>query len=438
MTKGRITAKFGGSSVQSDDSIRNVRDIIRADRRRKFIVVSAPKGVTNTLVEWCDASNRRRRQIWTELKQRFRAISAGLGTNLDIDALFERIEREVRAIRGREWRRHFVVSRGEWLNAQIIAAHLGFRFLDAAMLFCFTQNGKFDYKATLRRAKSLKLATMHADGVVIPGFYGGVKGRAGYVCTFSRGGSDITGAIVACLTEAKVYENWTDVNGVYAADPRIVPDARKNETMTYRELRELSFMGAKVFHEAAVAFVRSAGIPVHVRNTFQPEDTGTYVAPKLSLARRCNVTGVAGKNGFSIVTLEKFGMDEETGILARAADMFARAGIGVNVTSSIDSMTFIVETRSLRPHEDRLVRSLRRTFELDDIRVEHDIALVCTVGEGMRHTPGMSALVDTALAQEQINIILELQGGSEINIIRGIKVKDYERGIRAIYRNVCT
>ncbi len=432
-----VAAKFGGTSVRDAERILNVRDIVRADSRRRFIVVSAPAGVTNELIRWLDAAEDEQKRIWKSLIVRFEDIVTRLGIDTDIGHLFNGIEKRIHELKARGqdvWLRHFVRSRGEWINAQIVAATLGFEFLDASDLIVFQKNQKYSANRTLRRAGRVRLRDKHAHGVVIPGFYGAVAGRKNTVCTFTRGGSDITGAIVALLIGAEVYENWTDVEGVFAADPRIIPNPHKNEMMTYKELRELTFMGAKVFHEDAVAIVRSANIPIHVRCTTTPEKPGTMIVAKLPDGiQRPTVTGVAGKNGFTQVVMEKYGMDDEIGILSRAANVFTRARIGLNVSSSIDSLTFIVETAAFRSVRDRILTELRGKFQPDDVRVEDDIALMCTVGEGMRGRPGTSAKLDTALADANINIVLELQGGSQINIIRGVKEADLSRAIRASY-----
>ncbi len=377
-------------------------------------------------------------KIMAAVQERFADIVAELGLQLDISKIFSDITAVCEQLRrhgkGDELY-HYAVSRGEWLNGQIVAAECGFEFVDPLNPVVIDKHGQWMPKATRRLAEKIGLLKRTEQGVVIPGFYGrastGGKFRPRLL---SRGGSDITGAIVAVLTGAKVYDNWTDVAGFFTADPRVVPNAHKNDWMTYKELRELTFMGAKVFHEDAVAIVRSAGIPIHLRCTMTSDEPGTMIVLKLpEHVRRPIVTGIAGKNGFSQIVMEKYGMDDETGILSKAANVFARTNVGVNVSSSIDSLTFIVETKSFQPFQEHILGELERRFRPDDMRIEDEIALMCTVGEGMRDRPGTSARLDTSLAAANINIVLELQGGSQINIIRGVKEKDLQNAIRAAH-----
>jgi aspartate kinase len=433
MKRAPIVAKFGGTSVKDADCIRRVVRIVRADSQRTFVVVSAPAGVTNALIEWCTASASRRSVIWNDVEERFVRIAQDLETDVNMRSLFREIEREIKRLEDTPWLRHYVLSRGEWLNAHLVAAVLGYSFLDARSFIAFKKNGQFDFKKTGMRAHALDLRLYGEVGVVVPGFYGGVAGSGNAVCTFSRGGSDITGAIVAALVGAGKYENWTDVDGVYAADPRVVPHARKNDVMTYRELRELTYMGAKVFHEDAVGYVRDAGIPIHVRCTTLPDGRGTLIVPERTEKSATTVTGVAGKNGFSTLVVDKYGMDDEVGFLAKAASIFTANGLSVNVSSSIDSLTFIVESDTLASCEKRVRATLQRALRPDAIRVRHRVALVCTVGEGMVDTVGVSAKISGALAAHDINIVLELQGGSQINVIRGVDENDLAAAIRAIY-----
>lgn len=432
-----VAAKFGGTSVENAVCIANVCDIVKSNPNRRVIVVSAPAGMTNQLLA-AYRDNIELEVLMGSVRDRFADIVKELQVDFSVDDLIETITSEVSRYRvemGQKDLHDYVVSRGEWMCAQIVARVLDYDFVDALDFIVVDSKGTCKLDITKRRATSIRLLERaRKNGVVMGGFYGRASSGRVRPALFSRGGSDISGAIAAVVSEAEVYENWTDVEGVYAADPRIVTHPRKNDSMTYKELRELTFMGAKVFHEDAVAIVRGAGIPIHVRSTLTPEKNGTLIADSLSGKPLTRVTGVAGKNGFSIVTIEKYGMDDEIGILSRAANVFTKARIGVNVSSSIDSLTFIVESDALRPVQEHLVSTLMNTFQPDDIRVEHDIALVCTVGEGMRNTKGVSATVDNALANAGINIILELQGGSQINIIRGVKESDFKMAIEAIYK----
>lgn len=438
LTFSRLAAKFGGTSVRDAKCIKNVRTICVGSRQ--FVVVSAPAGVTNSLIEWVGGDPELRSRIWNDLRARFGTIVSDLNVDLDIEDLFEQIDARIKELEEwiakgwieKLWLEHFVRSRGEWVNAQIIAKCFGYRFVDAAEFVVFDTAERYQHERTLRAAGKIKLAQM-VGGVVIPGFYGRVAGKRNMICTFSRGGSDITGAIVAALVHADVYENWTDVPGILAADPRIVENPRLNSWMTFKELRELSFMGAKVFHEDAVAIVRNAGIPIHIRCTHTPTVDGTMVSHALPVdISRPTVTGVASKNGFSAVIVEKYGLNDSLGIKAQAELVFAKYGVGVDTSSSIDSVTFVVSTKEVEPHRQVISDILQRRFRPDNMFWIDDLSLVCTVGEGMRDQIGISARVSGALAHASINIELELQGGSQINIMRGVARKDEQNAVRAI------
>jgi len=443
-----LACKFGGTSVTDAARILHIRNsIVRRNRRRRAIVVSAPAGVTNMLIEWVESlietSLPRKDFIMDAVRDRFVTMVQELGLSLNINTMFDEIlaHCEFLGHSGRNEELYdFAVTRGEWVNAQIVAEVLGFEFVDAADFIRFTWwHGTFDMEATRRRAMQIGLAEKAQRGVVIPGFYGRGRGlfpwSSGRIQAFSRGGSDITGAIVAVLVGASVYENWTDVAGIFAADPRVVHNPRKNVMMTFRELRELTFMGFKVFHEDAVAFVRDANIPIHVRCTMTPDKAGTMIVSKIpAKMRRPVVTGVASQNGFSIVTLEKYGLNDNIGVQGLVERVFTKAGVGVNTTSSIDSITVIVDTAAFKPEQNRVLEELKR-FRADDIRIKDDIALVCTVGEGMRDRIGVSAAISGSLARSRINIELVLQGGSQINVILGVAAHNGPRAVRAVYNN---
>ncbi|MDO8513952.1 MAG: aspartate kinase [bacterium] len=441
MPNAIIAAKFGGTSVEDAASIIHLRDnIVRCDPRRRAIVVSAPAGVTNMLIRWVksfiDQSRPTKDVIMVSVRRRFARIARELELSLDIDAMFREIQAHCEDLRSSELideLYHYAVSRGEWVNGQIVAATLDFEFVDALRFIVVDRKGHCKLSATKRLAEQIGLVGKTRHGIVVGGFYGRASSGTVRPTLFSRGGSDITGAIVAVLVRAKVYENWTDVAGIFAAHPHIVRNPRKNGLMTYKELRELTFMGFKVFHEDAVAFVRDANIPIHVRCTMTPEKQGTIIVKKLPKGRRPIVTGVASRNGFSIVTLEKYGLNDNLGVQGRIERVFTQEGVGVNTTGSIDSVTVIVETKLFKPVRDLILKKLKR-FQPDDIRVQNNIALICTVGEGMRNRVGVSAAVSDAIATSRTNVEIELQGGSQINVMRGVKEKNGPRAVRAIDR----
>jgi aspartate kinase len=440
-TEGQKTAKFGGTSLADANRISKVVEIVKSDPSRRFVVVSAPgkrhaedQKVTDMFAHWARADEEEKNALLEIIYARFKSIVDELEVGIDLDALFEKIEQEAHPLRRNEHRLlHFALSRGEWLCGKIVAAALGFEFLDAAEFITFDSRGTYDPEATTKRAKRIKLQEKARKGVVIPGFYGHVAGSKGMIQTFPRGGSDITGAIVAALVEASVYENWTDVLGIRMADPRVVKNPKKIPLMTYRELRELTFMGANVFHENAVAPVRAVGIPIHVRSTSAPSKTGTWIVTEISKPK-LPVTGIAGKGGFTTVTLLKYDMNNEVGFLWRALGVFQKLGIGVDhCPGTVDSVSFVVATATLEGKQERLIELLNSACNPDVIRMSNKLGLVCTVGIGMAETPGIAGDICSALGKAGINITLLNQGGSEINIVVGVKEEDLAPAIRAIY-----
>jgi aspartate kinase len=435
-----IAAKFGGTSVENAARISHLRNnIIRPGRARTAIVVSAAAGVTNMLIEWAnwfnDTSLPSKESLLYAVEQRYDETARALKLPLDIPAMFREIW--ATCIKMRAGNRtaevyNYVVSRGEWVNAQIVAAALGFEFVDAQQFLVLDKRGRCQLTATKRHAERIRLTQRARRGIVVGGYYGRASTSARSIKLFSRGGSDITGAILAVLVGAAVYENWTDVAGIFAADPRIVKQPVKNDEMTFKELRELTYMGFKVFHEDAVAFVRDADIPIHIRCTMTPEVDGTMVR-KARTKPAARIAGVAGKNGFSMVVVEKYGMNDVRGVQTRIERAFTGCGLSVNTIPSIDSVTVVVETEHFAPVREAVLARLR-WLHADGIRIDDDVALVCTVGEGIRGRLNASATVSSALSTARIEPLLESLGGSRINIMRGVHERDRERAINAIYR----
>ncbi|OGG79912.1 hypothetical protein A3A39_03825 [Candidatus Kaiserbacteria bacterium RIFCSPLOWO2_01_FULL_54_13] len=433
-----IVAKFGGTSLADAARIQHVVRVIRSDPTRTCVVVSAPgkryaddTKITDLLEGWVNASENQRESIFEEIRIRFIEIVKVLGLSLDIDELFDNILKKAKRLK---WNKkllfHFMRSRGEWLNAQIVAAACDFEFVDAADFISFTWRGQFDMHRTIRRADKLHLSEKAKNGIVVPGFYGRTPWRT--VCSFSRGGSDITGTIVAVLVNADEYENWTDVEGVLQADPRIVSDAKKIDEMTYAELRELTFMGASVFHQDAAAFVWKAGIPTHIRCTMTPGKAGTLVVSSLD-GTPGTITGIAGKNGFTVLTLEKYGVDEEIGFLYRLAGVFKELGISIDhAPGTVDTMSVVIDSEQFRQKRKEILKRIQRRCEPDKIRVLEDVTLICTVGLGMKNIPGMAGRLMSAVGRAGVSIELINQGASEINIVIGVQKEDGDRAIRAI------
>lgn len=432
--------KFGGSSLASAEQFLKVGEIIRSDGERKYVVPSAPgkrhskdMKVTDMLYG-CYAKAEAGEDFKTELtaiKERYEEIIKGLELNLCLTKELEIIEKNFKAKAGED----YAASRGEYLNGIIMACYLGYEFIDAAEVIFFDKNGEFEADKTnqvlTKRLNSVERA-------VIPGFYGAYledgEGKTGRVKTFSRGGSDITGSIVARAVKADVYENWTDVSGFLVADPRIINSPPGIETITYKELRELSYMGATVLHEDAIFPVRREGIPINIRNTNAPGDAGTWIVESTCQKSKYVITGIAGKKGFCSVTIEKDMMNSEIGFGRKVLYAFEEQGISFeHVPSGIDTMTVFVHQDEFMDKEQKVVSAIHRHADPDAVDIESDLALVAVVGRGMKSTRGTAGRIFSALAHANVNVRMIDQGSSELNIIIGVSNDDFESAIRAIY-----
>ena len=426
--------KFGGSSLASAAQIKKVGDIIRADGARRFIIPSAPGKrfsddikVTDMLYRCYEtaASGVDIRPQINQIKSRYQEIIDGLGLTLSLDEEFQVIEDYFKRQAGRD----YAASRGEYLNGLVMAAYLGFRFIDPAEVICFNESGNFDSEKTHEILRE-RLKTV--EYAVIPGFYGAMPD--GSIKTFSRGGSDVTGSIVARAVRADVYENWTDVSGVLVTDPHVVSNPEVIETITYRELRELSYMGATVLHEDAIFPVRKEGIPINIRNTNRPDDPGTLIVESTCRQPRYVITGIAGKKGFCAINIEKDMMNAEIGFGRKVLQVFEENGISFEyMPSGIDTMTVLVHQSEFVEKEQNVISGLHRAVHPDTIDLEGDLALIAIVGRGMKSRKGTACQVLAALAHARVNIKMIDQGSSELNIIIGVRNEDFEAAIRAIY-----
>ncbi|MCM1252947.1 MAG: aspartate kinase [Clostridium sp.] len=430
----RKVVKFGGSSLASAEQFKKVGDIIHADKERKFVVPSAPgkryaddTKVTDMLYACYDLADAGKdfKEELKAIKERYQEIIDGLSLTLSLEEEFKTIAKNFKNKIGKD----YAASRGEYLNGIIMAAYLGFEFIDAASVIRFDENGEFDAKETntLMKERLLSLET-----AVIPGFYGAYAD--GIVKTFSRGGSDITGSIVARAVKADVYENWTDVSGFMVADPRIIYKPETIETITYKELRELAYMGASVLHEDAIFPVRSEGIPINIRNTNAPEDAGTWIVESTCQKPKYVITGIAGKKGFCAVNIEKDQMNSEIGFGRKVLQVFEDNGISFeHVPSGIDTMTVFVHQDEFMHKEQKVVSGIHRLADPDAIDIEADLALIAVVGRGMKSTRGTAGRIFSALAHSNVNVKMIDQGSSELNIIIGVANADFETAIKAIY-----
>lgn len=426
--------KFGGSSLASARQFKKVGNIIRSDKARRYVVPSAPgkrndkdEKVTDLLYQCYDAAvaGTAYKKILDKIKRRYEEIIEGLDLNLNLDHEFDRIEENFIAKAGRD----YAASRGEYLNGILMAQYLGYEFIDAAEVIFFDDNGVFDAEGT---NKELGERLEHVERAVIPGFYGST--HSGVVKTFSRGGSDVTGSVVARAIHADMYENWTDVSGVLVADPRIVENPEVIETITYRELRELAYMGASVLHEDAIFPVRKEGIPINIRNTNRPEDKGTLIVESTCRKPRYTITGIAGKKGFCSINVEKAMMNSEVGFGRKVLQVFEDYGISFeHMPSGIDTMTIFVHQPEFEEYEQSVIAGIHRAVEPDFVEMESDLALIAVVGRGMKATRGTAGRIFSALAHARVNVKMIDQGSSELNVIIGVKNADFEDAIKAIY-----
>lgn len=428
--------KFGGTSMADGNVINSVKKIIDGDPQRKYVVVSAPGKRYSGDTKVTDLLYACHKELtvsgsckngFAAVRARFTSLVKELNIPFAIDSLLD----ETEAMIDREKSEDFTASRGEYLCARIVAEVLGATFIDAKDVIYFNADGSLNGEKSY---KAISFALSGAERAVIPGFYG--KGCDGKVKTFSRGGSDISGSIVARAVNATVYENWTDVSGFLACDPRIVASPVKIKTISYKELRELSYMGANVLHSDSIFPVRRANIPIQIKNTFRPQDVGTSIVPSAKYTPSGNlVTGVAGKKNFTVIFIEKSHMNAEIGFICKVLSVFAEEGISIeHIPSGIDTMSLVVESCKLPKEElETVIEKIKAAVAPDVIRVTEDIALIATVGHGMSSSVGTSARLFNAIAAADINIKMIDQGSSELNIIVGVRNDDYEKCIRAIY-----
>ncbi len=426
--------KFGGSSLASAEQFMKVGDIIHSDESRRYVVPSAPgkrfkndDKVTDMLYACYDLAEAGTdfEKALKDIEARYQEIIDGLQISLDLSEEFDTIEKNFKAKAGS----NYAASRGEYLNGIIMAAYLGYEFIDAAEVIFFDEEGNFDGDRT---DKVLSRRLAECERAVVPGFYGSLPD--GTVKTFSRGGSDVTGSIVAKAARADVYENWTDVSGFLIADPRIIKNPIGIDVITYRELRELAYMGAGVLHEDAIFPVRQENIPINIRNTNAPEDNGTWIVGSTCQKSKYIITGIAGKKGFCSVNIEKDMMNSEIGFGRKVLQAFEESGISFeHIPSGIDTLTVFVHQDEFVHKEQKVAASLYRLARPDSVEIEADLALIAVVGRGMKSTRGTAGRIFSALAHANVNVKMIDQGSSELNIIIGVANDDFETAIKAIY-----
>ena len=426
--------KFGGSSLASAEQFKKVAEIIHAEETRRYVVPSAPGKrfsddikVTDMLYGCYDlaAKGKDFDREFSALKDRYYGIINELGLDLSLEKEFETVRACFIGKAGRD----YAASRGEFLNGIILANYLGYEFIDAADVIFFNEQGSFDAEKT-NEVLSARIANV--ERAVIPGFYGSMPNDT--IKTFSRGGSDITGSIVAAACGADLYENWTDVSGFLISDPRIIENPLPITTITYKELRELSYMGATVLHEDAIFPVRKAGIPINIKNTNAPEDPGTMIVESTCQKPKFTITGIAGKKGFTVINIEKDMMNGELGFGRKVLEVFEKNGISFeHMPSGIDTMSVIVHQAEFEPKEQEILAGLHRNVQPDSIDIESDLALIAVVGRAMKSNRGTAARIFAALAHAHVNVKMIDQGSSEQNIIIGVEEGDFESAVKSIY-----
>ncbi len=428
--------KFGGTSMADGNTMQAVKKIIDSDVKRKYVVVSAPGKRFNgdvkvtDLLYACYGELKEKgdcSQSFAKVRSRFESIVKELNLSMDIKAVLDETQRRL----NEEQSEDFTASRGEYLSARIMAELLGVKFIDGEDVVFFKEDGRLDGEKTYR---AISQAVADGANAVFPGFYG--RGADGKVKTFSRGGSDISGAVVARAVNASVYENWTDVSGFLACDPRIVDNPRRIKNLSYKELRELSYMGANVLHSESILPVRKANIPIVIKNTFRPDDEGTSILPISQYTPDGTVvTGIAGKKNFTVILIEKNHMNNEIGFVRKVLSVLEREGVSVeHIPSGIDTMSVVVDSEEIQGYKlEQIIEGIKNEADPDVIRVMENVALIATVGHGMSSSIGTSARLFDAMARANVNAKMIDQGSSELNIIVGVKNEDCEKCISAIY-----
>lgn len=430
-----IVTKFGGSSLADANQFKKVKEIISCNDARKYVIPSAPgkrhskDSKVTDLLYLCHSHvsvGISLDDVFNLIKKRYLGIINDLGLDFNINRYLETIKKDLEDGASKD----YAASRGEYLNGLILANYLGFDFVDAKDVIVFNTDGSLDTEAT---DEALREKLSKVSKAVIPGFYGADK--EGNIVTFSRGGSDVTGALVAASIAADLYENWTDVSGFLMADPRIVENPKPISKITYSELRELSYMGASVLHEDAIFPVRKTGIPINIKNTNKPEDEGTFIVQNSDCSDNPNiVTGIAGKKDFTVISITKASMNSELGFCRKLLSILEQNNISFeNMPSGIDTVCLVISDSQLKHKTQHVVEEIKRACNPDTIEVHPGMAMIATVGRGMAKQRGTAARIFTALSNAEVNIRMIDQGSSEMNVLVGVENDNFEKGIAAIY-----
>lgn len=430
-----IVCKFGGSSMANAVQFKKVKDIVLSNNERKAVVVSAigkSKSTDNKITDLLYLLYAHIKYkvdytpIFNQIKERYMAVKNDLNLNLDLEAEFDLIEKNMKVLN-----QDYIVSRGEFLAAKLMANYIGCKFIDAADVMKFNFDGTVNYDIT---CKLIEEAVGNEPVVVIPGFYGSYE--TGEIHLFSRGGSDVSGSIVARAIKADIYENWTDVSGILMGDPRIITNPRKISKITYEELRELSYMGASVLHQDAIFPIEDENIPINIRNTNEPENAGTMISAN-DYQTETAITGIAGKKNFTSIMVIKKRFAKKIDVLSQIFNIFKKFNLNVElVPTGVDAFSFIVETQEFDKIRYNVIEALNGVEDIVSINTENNIALVAIVGKNMAFKPGFSGQIFAVLGKYGISVKVIAQGSHEYNIIIGVDNKDFEKAIKVIYDNM--
>lgn len=434
--KDVVVAKFGGSSLADSTQFAKVKAIVEKDKNRRYVIPSAPgkrHGKDHKVTDYLYMCHQLAShginfdEVFDILKNRYMDICRELELDLDLEELFDHIKFKIREGASKD----YTASRGEYLNARILSNYLGYEFIDAREIILFDSKNEYDQEAT---EEKIRERLKDVEYAVIPGFYG--QNTKGDIVTFSRGGSDITGAIVSNAVDASLYENWTDVSGFLMADPRIVKDPKPISTITYKELRELSFMGANVLHEEAIFPIKAKGIPINIKNTNAPEDMGTLIVSDHTPVKEAGtITGISGKKDYISITIEKTLMNQEVGMFRKVMSIFESNDIPIeHIPSGIDTISVVVPSANVNGKLHKIIEELNIYCKPDSIDYYSGMSIIAVVGRGMIKSKGISARIFTSLAKDGVNIRMITQGSSEMNIIIGVENEDFDTAINAIYQ----
>ena len=432
-----IVCKFGGTSLASSENIRKVRDIVKANEERRFVVVSAPGKrskddikITDCLIECFNLSKKGECYANTLgiIKERFNGLKADLNVKCDLNEDFDKLEEAIKNHNDYD----YVVSRGEYFSARIISAFFGFKFVDASSLIVFDEDGKVDLEVT----NGLIQEHLTDGCFVVPGFYG--VDKTGVIKVFSRGGSDLSGAILANALKCSIYENWTDVDGFMASDPKLIENPPVIKKLTYHELRELSYMGATVLHPSCTGFLKDKGIAINLRNTFNPESEGSLIIPDDEEVKSDTITGIAGQKGFTILHLEKYDLNESLGLIETIAKIFKKHKVSIeHIPTGIDSVSIIFKSKNLKDEVlQQIQNDLIEEIIPDKMQIIESVALISVVGNALRNNFMLERKAFESVFMCDVELLTVNKGAKGMSIIFGVAEENFKKVSKSLFVNL--